>query len=184
MDVATYRRLYDIAMQLPPEPGIGKVEIAHGTIVMMMSPVNRHELNVMRLRDQLAEQMPMTHPGYVAWGGAYLEDIHLGRLRIPDLMVFPEESLETQETISPHDVILTVEVVSKSNPENDYVEKVADYARMGIPHYLIVDPRDGTGIHYSGIAYRDETPFRFGDTVKVGNWTLDSSVLRLYEDPK
>ncbi|MGW6919535.1 hypothetical protein ACWGB8_37880, partial [Kitasatospora sp. NPDC054939] len=38
-DPAVYARLREIADQLPQVPGIGKIEIADGQIVMMMSPV-------------------------------------------------------------------------------------------------------------------------------------------------
>ncbi|MEY9849316.1 Uma2 family endonuclease [Streptacidiphilus sp. MAP5-3] len=181
MDAATYARLRAIADQLPQVPGIGRVEIAHGEIVMMMSPVKRHELAVLKLARQLNEQLPDTHPGFIAHGGADLEDQGLGRLRRPDLMVFPEQALEEEDAaFHPSEILLVVEVVSKSNPENDYEEKVRDYAAMGIPLYLIVDPRDGTGIVHSQPRYASREHFAFGDTVKVGPWRLDTSVLLTY----
>jgi Uma2 family endonuclease len=40
--------------------------------------------------------------------------------------------------------LLAVEVVFPSSPGTDYEDKSRDYPAMGIPHYLIVDPRDGT----------------------------------------
>ncbi|GHH77016.1 hypothetical protein GCM10018781_49590 [Kitasatospora indigofera] len=39
-----FARLRGIADQLPQVPGIGKVEIAEGGIVLTPSPVDRHEL--------------------------------------------------------------------------------------------------------------------------------------------
>ncbi|SEL09320.1 Uma2 family endonuclease [Streptacidiphilus jiangxiensis] len=181
IDADTYARLREIANQLPQIPGIGRVEIAHGEIVMMMSPVKRHELAVLKLARQLNDQLPDTHPGYIAHGGADLEDVGLGRLRRPDIMVFPEASLMDEDAaFHPSDVILVVEVVSKSNPENDYEEKVRDYAAMGIPLYLLVDPRVGTGIVHSGPKYASVERFAFGDTIKVGPWQLDTSVLLTY----
>ncbi|MFI6845374.1 Uma2 family endonuclease [Kitasatospora sp. NBC_00085] len=181
IDPAVYARLREIADQLPQVPGIGKIEIADGEIVMMMSPVKRHELAVLRIARQLNAQLPHTHPGYVAHPGADLEDIGLGRLRNPDLMVFPEAVLDDDEAaILPHEVLLVVEIVSKSNPENDYRDKVRDYAAMGIPLYLLVDPRKGTGIIHDEPGYARRKEFVFGDTIAVGAWTLDTSVLRTY----
>lgn len=180
-DPAVYARLREIADQLPQVPGIGKVEIADGEIVMMMSPVKRHELAVLQVARQLNAQLPQTHPGYIAHGGADLEDAGLGRLRNPDLMVFPEKTLDDElPALLPHEVVLVVEIVSKSNPENDYRNKVQDYANMGIPLYLLIDPRTGTGIVHSEPDYTSRENFAFGDTVTVGPWSLDTSVLSTY----
>lgn len=181
VDAATYARLREIADRLPQIPGIGQVEIANGEIVMMMSPVRRHELAVIRIGRQLNEQLATTHPGFVAHPGADLEDIGLGRLRRPDLMVFPESVLEEDAAaVYPADVLLAVEVVSKSNPENDYDEKVRDYAAMGIPLYLLVDPRDGTGIVHSQPRYARRESFVFGDVVPVGAWRIATGGLLTY----
>ncbi|MFG2697453.1 Uma2 family endonuclease [Kitasatospora sp. NPDC048407] len=181
IDPATFARLREIADLLPQVPGIGKIEIADGEIVMMMSPVSRHELAVVRLARQLNEQLPQTHPGYLAHGGADLEDPGLGRLRNPDLMVFPEAALDAEKpALLPHEVLMVVEIVSASNPENDYRAKVADYAAMGIPLYLLVDPRKGTGIVHDEPGYTRRTDFVFGDVITVGPWTLDTGVLRTY----
>ncbi len=181
IDSATYARLREIADQLPQTPGIAAIEIAQGQIVMMMSPVKRHELAVLRISRQLNEQLPKTHPGYIAYAGADLEDVGLGRLRRPDLMVFPEETLEGEgPAVIPQQALLVVEIVSKSNPVNDYQDKVRDYAAMGIPLYLLVDPRDGTGIVHSQPGYTAREKFAFGDTVTVGPWRLDTGVLLTY----
>ncbi|MFF8771660.1 Uma2 family endonuclease [Kitasatospora sp. NPDC015120] len=181
VDPAVYDRLREIASQLPQIPGIGKIEIADGEIVMMMSPVKRHELAVLRIARQLNAQLPATHPGHIAYHGADLEDAGLGRLRNPDLMVFPESTLEgEQSAVLPHEVLLVVEIVSKSNPENDYRDKVHDYSTMGIPFYLIIDPRTGTGIVHSEPGYTSRKEFAFGDTVAVGPWTIDTGGLLTY----
>jgi Uma2 family endonuclease len=181
MDPETFAELRRIAEALPEVPGVGAVEIAHGEIIMMMSPVARHELAVIRLSGQLNAQLPATHPGFVAYGGADISDPALGRLRRPDIMVFDESALEADvSALRPDQVLLVVEVVSRSNPENDYEEKVTDYKAMGIPHYLIIDPRFGTGAIHFLPNYRDPVKFVFGDTVTVGPWTLDTSVLKTY----
>ena len=180
-DPAAYERLREIAAQLPYVPGMGKVEIANGSLLVTTSPVNRHELAVVRIAQQLNSQLPRTHPGYVAHPGADLEDFGLGQLRNPDLMVFPDSALESdQPALLPHQVLLVLEVVSKPNPATDYQHKAHDYAAMGIPHYLLVDPRDGTGIIHSTPHYASREKFVFGDTIAVGPWSIDTSVLRTY----
>ncbi|MDR3036189.1 MAG: Uma2 family endonuclease, partial [Kitasatospora sp.] len=130
---------------------------------------------------QLNEQLPRTHPGHIAHGGADLVDPVRGWLRNPDVMVFPEEALDSEEAaLLPHQVLLVVEIVSASDPENDYQAKVHDYAAMGIPLYLLVDPRKGTGVLHEEPDYSRRTDFAFGDTITVGPWTLDTGVLRTY----
>jgi Uma2 family endonuclease len=181
MDPETYAALRQVAEDLAELPRTGKVEIADGHVIVMMAPVRRHELAVLRLGRQLDAQVAKTHPGFVAHAGAHLEDVGLGRLRCPDIMVFPEVALEEAGlALHPHEVLMVVEIVSRSNPLNDYRDKVADYAAMGIPHYVIVDPRDGTGIVHSLPGYPQRTPFVFGDTVAVGPWKLDTKVLLPY----
>ncbi|MGW5350287.1 Uma2 family endonuclease [Streptomyces sp. NPDC004031] len=181
MEPETYAALRRVAEDLAELPQVGKVEIADGHVIVMMAPVRRHELAVLRLRRQLDAQVARTHPGFVAHAGAHLEEAGLGRLRCPDIMVFPEVALEeTGSALHPREVMLVVEIVSRSNPLNDYRDKVADYAAMGIPHYVLVDPRDGTGIVHSLPGYPQRTPFVFGDTVAVGPWKLDTKVLLPY----
>ncbi|MFE0464241.1 Uma2 family endonuclease [Kitasatospora sp. NPDC058965] len=184
IDAETFAKLRAIADQLPQVPGLGAIEIAHGQIVMMMSPVKRHELAILQVQRQLSSQLAATHPGYIAYAGADLEDSGLGRLRRPDLMVFPEATLRGEEAaVLPHEVLLAVEIVSRSNPENDYDDKVRDYAAMGIPHYLLVDPRDGTGIVHSQPGYTSREKFVFGDRIAVGPWTIDTDSLLTYAAP-
>ncbi|WP_308013376.1 Uma2 family endonuclease [Streptomyces beigongshangae] len=80
-----------------------------------------------------------------------------------------------------------IEVVSRSNPDNDYEGKLRDYPAMGVPHYLIVDPRDGTAVHHWSPTTRTGTPaydnrqhYRSGETVTVGDWKIDTDHLPLY----
>ena len=57
----------------------------------------------------------------------------------PDMTLFdrPLEEVASDETLAP---VVVIEIVSPSNPENDYVRKVEAYAAMEIPEYWIVDP--------------------------------------------
>ncbi|MGW5639303.1 Uma2 family endonuclease, partial [Streptomyces sp. NPDC003832] len=77
----------------------------------------------------------------------------------------------------------SVEIVSPSGPGHDYVDKLADYPAMGIPHYLIVDPRNGTVQVRSepcGNRYRRHEPHIYGDLVPFGPWQVETAEFRRY----
>ncbi|MFI5987774.1 Uma2 family endonuclease [Streptomyces sp. NPDC051555] len=165
--------------------GTWNIEIGPGgPVMMMMSPVNRHERIAGRIRDQINQQILMTHPGWIAETGPEVEDPRIGRLRRPDAVVCEERALDSdRDSLAPDEVLACVEVVSKSNPSNDYVEKMADYPAMGIGLYMIVDPRNGTiAVHdepYHG-KYQNSQPYIFGDVVKLGAWTIDTGSFLRY----
>ncbi|MFF2349346.1 hypothetical protein ACFVVL_06165 [Kitasatospora sp. NPDC058115] len=68
-DPAAYDRLREIADQLPQIPGTGKIEIADGEIVMLMPPVRRHELAVIRIARQLNAHTVAVGPWTIDTGG-------------------------------------------------------------------------------------------------------------------
>jgi Uma2 family endonuclease len=110
-------------------------------------------------------------------------------MRRPDLLVLPEAVLEEDDDyVDPSDVALVAEVVSRSNPDNDYERKTRDYSAMGIPLYLLIDPRKATLTVFSdpgrcpdGTRYRAQHDYCFGDTVPVGPWHVDSGEFLPYE---
>ncbi|MEV7808218.1 Uma2 family endonuclease [Microbispora sp. NPDC088329] len=61
--------------------------------------------------------------------------------RLPDLLVLPKKA-ERLDRMRVHgrSVLLAVDVCSPGNQEVDWREKPLDYARAGVPLYLIVDP--------------------------------------------
>ncbi|NEB79848.1 Uma2 family endonuclease [Streptomyces sp. SID14478] len=89
--------------------------------------------------------------------------------------------------VAPDEVLLAAEIVSPSNPDNDYVAKMRDYPAMGIEHYLIVDPRTGLVHHHaeptgSGDAarYTYNREYAFGAKIEIGAWRLDTGVFPRY----
>ncbi|MGK3945237.1 Uma2 family endonuclease [Streptomyces sp. RP5T] len=167
-----------------PEP-LAWPEISHGQLLMMMSPKKQHQLVAHRLRLQLEPQLDAD---LVLMVETDMEDAALGVLRVPDLVVIDEEEATTDsDAIDPRRSHLVIEIVSRSNPANDYEGKLRDYPAMGVPHYVIVDPRDGSAVHYwaptrrSGeTAYDNRQHYRFGDTVTVGKWKIDTAGLPRY----
>jgi Uma2 family endonuclease len=175
-----YRHLRDFAEHfVPPAPFSSRFEISDGTIVMM-SPGGNHDLAAFRLQGQLPD-------GIIATTSGDVEEASLGQLRRPDVLVLPEAAMATDDAIPPSALLLAVEIVSPSNPQNDYESKLRHYPILGIPHYVIIDPRDGTAHHYWSIiqrdgrsVYDDHVSYTFGDTIPVGDWTIDTTQLPRY----
>lgn len=165
--------------------GTWSVEIGpSGPTLAMMRPSKRHEGTIRRICKQLDEQLLATHPGYICASGPEIEHPSIGRMRRPDAVVIPENVLDEEGlAVDATQALAVIEIVSPSNPNNDYVEKLADYPAMHIAHYLIVDPRTGTiEVHSdpcrNGYARKD--PYIFGDAVPFGPWTVDTSAFRRY----
>ncbi|MGA5133168.1 Uma2 family endonuclease [Streptomyces olivoreticuli] len=196
VDPQTYARMREIAEELWPiaerMQGAWAVEIGAAGVVVMMSPVKRHEAIATRIVRQINAQLVTTHPGQdvVAQSGAEVEHPAVGRMRRPDAVVVPLHVLdEPGATVDPADLLAVVEVVSESNPDNDYVEKAADYPAMGIPLYLLVDPRKGLVYTYAdpapgsnGPHYTAVLPYVFGDQVPFGPWDIDTTDFKRYAD--
>jgi Uma2 family endonuclease len=183
-----YQRVRAIAEEIAQHApdSVRGYEISGDEIVMMVSPSRPHEFIALRVRQQLDQQLEDT---LVAHTGGEVEDVSLGRLRRPDVIVVPFAVFaeEVMAPFQPHDVALVVEVVSPSNHTNDYIDKVNDYSAMGIPHYLLIDPRKSTltvftdpGRGPDGPRYRAQHDYAFGDSVTVGPWTLATTDLRPY----
>ncbi|WP_282694719.1 Uma2 family endonuclease [Streptomyces sp. CC208A] len=161
-----------------------KVEYTDGTIIMQASPSAPHELNLTKIRAQFDRHVPQ---GAVPVGNIDLVSANITKARNPDLTYLPEDALETVSGKIPADLaLLAVEVVSPSNPENDWVGKLRDYPVMGVPLYLIVDPRQKTVTLFSrpdATRYHRREDIAFGEQIPIPDpfgFDLDTSVLRPY----
>ncbi|GGZ78852.1 Uma2 family endonuclease [Streptomyces echinoruber] len=165
--------------------GAWSVEIGpSGPVLAMVRPSKRHEGTVRRICKQLDAQLPTTHPGYICANGPEIEHPAIGRMRRPDAVVIPERVLDEEGlAVDATQALAVIEIVSPSNPDNDYSEKLADYPAMGIPHYMIVDPRTGTiEVHSEPCKgrYSQKEPYIFGDSVPFGPWIVETSDFRRY----
>ncbi|WP_228978806.1 Uma2 family endonuclease [Streptomyces sp. DH12] len=166
----------------------GKFEITkEGIVHDMMSPGRPHELTVLRVRKRLEKVMPDELAAHT--GEPDVEDLSEGIMRHPDVMVIAETDMEGDGGFDPRTVIAAIEVVSRSNPDNDWVGKTRDYALLGIPIYVIFDPRTGSGavmsdIHTtpSGPRYATRKDFEYGEDVTIGEWTIPTTDLPRYTD--
>lgn len=185
------RRMHDFAEQLSElaehQEDQWKVQTTDGQIFLTMtSPTAPHGLNVMRLRRQVEAQTPDA----ATLSATNMSDPVTGLTKIPDLMVIAEEDTDdTAKAVNSRDVLMVVEVVSRTNSLTDIRDKLYDYPRMGVPVYVVVDPRKdkkAVTVHSDpsdgpdGIRYRKKVPYAFGDTVTAGRWTLDTSSLKSY----
>lgn len=110
-----------------------------------------------------------------------------GMMRHPDVTVIAETDMEVAGSVDPQALIAAIEVVSRSNPDNDWVSKVRDYPLLGIPVYAIFDPRTGSGAVLSDIHRTPEGPrygtrkdFLYGEDVTIAEWTISTDGLPRY----
>ncbi|MFJ3867000.1 Uma2 family endonuclease [Streptomyces nigra] len=165
----------------------GKFEVTkEGIVHDMMSPGGPHEVTAAHVSRRLERAMPddlLAHNGTPD-----VEDESEGILRHPDVMVIAWADLDVEGSIDPRTVIAAVEVVSRSNPDNDWVAKTRDYPLIGIPVYAVFDPRTGTGavlsdIHSTpdGPRYATRKDFVYGEDVTIADWTISTEGLPRYQ---
>ncbi|WP_329563261.1 Uma2 family endonuclease [Kitasatospora sp. NBC_01266] len=161
-----------------------KVEFSGELIIMQASPSGIHQRNLALIQRQFEAHAP---EGYLASGNSDLSSPAVGKLRNPDLTYLPEDAMATTENRIPAELaLIAVEIVSPSNPENDWEGKVRDYPQMGIPAYLIVDPGQKTVTLLSepeNDRYRLREDAAFGESVHIPEpfgFVLDTTGLLPY----
>lgn len=95
-------------------------------------------------------------------------------VREPDLVVAYPSALDGRPRLRPDDALAVIEILSPGTGRIDRVAKLAEYAEVGIAHYVIVDP-DGPitefaldGEVYREIATHDRTAaLTFGPTLTL-----------------
>lgn len=144
-----YQAMRDIVEQMRSTVP-GKLEITkEGIVHDLISPGGPHELTAARVSRRLEKVMP---DGLFAHTGTPdVEDVYEGVMRHPDIMVIAETDMEVEGAFDPGTVIAAIEVVSRSNPDNDWVGKMRDYPLLGIPLCVLFDPRTGEGAVLSDI---------------------------------
>ncbi|MFD7976971.1 Uma2 family endonuclease [Streptomyces sp. NPDC059071] len=164
----------------------GKFEITkEGIVHDMMAPSRPHELTVLQLRRRLEKGMPEDIAAHT--GEPDVEDEPQGVMRHPDIMVISMADMEGDGSFDPRTLIAAIEVVSRSNPDNDWVGKLRDYPLLGIPVYAIFDPRTGSGAVFSDIhttpdgpRYATRKDFFYGEDVTLADWTISTDDLPRY----
>ncbi len=157
-----------------------RTEIVEGNIVL--SPLTpRHGETIRRVWNVLEAQ--------VSDGWGFLSDVAVpfdgDHEFCPDLAVIPDAEVNKNLSAYPPELIeLAVEVVSPSSVRNDYEVKVREYARRGIPHYLIFDPYKAHCVTMwnpgpDGYLGRDTFPYGKPVVVEtgIGSFTVDTAKL-------
>ncbi|WP_411150422.1 Uma2 family endonuclease [Streptomyces sp. A30] len=130
------------AMELPEGY---RAEIIEGVIEVSPTGHFSHARVVNRLRDALGAVLEGGEQG--AWNAAYV--IHERAAWIPDLLVAPRdpEPSKAGAGTKASEVQLIVEVVSpgKRSQDRDRLRKRREYARAGIPVYVLIDDYDDQG---------------------------------------
>ncbi|OAH14118.1 Uma2 family endonuclease [Streptomyces jeddahensis] len=132
------------AMELPEGY---RAEIIEGAIEV--SPTGRRRHAVLISRTRRALDAHLAGRDYVAHQDANV--IHRRKSWIPDIFVGPEDLDEIPDEedlgVDAAGVVLVIEVVSpgRRNIERDRVRKRREYARAGIPVYVIIDDFDEDG---------------------------------------
>jgi Uma2 family endonuclease len=165
----------------------GKFEITkEGIVLDMVSPVRPHELTALHLRKRLEKVMPEEIVAHTGEPDVEMEPE--GIMHRPDVMVITMADMEGDGSFDPLTLIAAIEIVSRSNPDNDWVTKMRDYPLIGIPVYAIFDPRTGTGavltdIHSTpaGPRYATRKDFVYGEDVTIANWTISTENLPRYK---
>lgn len=185
-DALQYQAMRDIVERMQSSVP-GKLEITkEGIVHDMMSPGGPHELTAARVSRRLEKVMP---EGLLAHTGTPdVEDVHEGVMRHPDIMVISEADMEVESSFDPRTLIAAIEVVSRSNPDNDWAGKMRDYPLLGIPVYVIFDPRTGEGAVLSDIhptpngpRYATRKDFVYGEDITIGEWTISTENLPRYQ---
>ncbi|MGW0961540.1 Uma2 family endonuclease [Streptomyces gelaticus] len=180
-----YRAMCDFVEQARDRTP-GKLEITQEGIVHdMRVPFGLHELTAVRVRKRLERMMPEELLAHT--GTPDVENVPHGIMRHPDIMVIAETDMEIDCSFDARTLIAAIEVVSRSNPDNDWVSKMRDYPLLGVPIYAIFDPRTGTGAVLSEIHATPEGPryairkdFVYGEDVTIGEWIVSTDGLPRY----
>jgi Uma2 family endonuclease len=133
-----------------PEEICRRIEILDGSIIVSPSATPRHNRIARLLANALEQAAPA--PWQVTTSvDLRLSDVPLHNRR-PDILVFygDPEILP----IRPQQVLLAVEIMSKGSVSADRLDKPAEYAVAGIPHFWRVE-QESTGL--VAYTYRLET---------------------------
>lgn len=161
-----------------------RVEWSGDTLIMQAAPPNIHQLSIMLVQRQFERHVP---DDYGFSGNSALTTPDVTKERSLDLTYLPIASFAREGNTTPaEEALIAVEVVSPSNAGNDWVDKLRDYAVMGIPLYLIIDPREGTVTLFSEPnhdRYHARHDRKFGDSMRIPepfDFDLDLSGLVRY----
>jgi len=128
-----------------PENSVRRYELHNGVIVEMPLGTGRHSRVIGFTRDEISAEIRRLKLPYFIPGDCLLKPTRDEAGYQPDVIVLDLPALVNEPRWERESIItmgasvrLAVEVVS-TNWQDDYLVKVADYERLGIPEYWVVD---------------------------------------------
>ncbi|MEU4700254.1 Uma2 family endonuclease [Nonomuraea dietziae] len=161
-----------------------RVELVHGRIVVNDVPTGDHNDIVSNLLMQIVSVVAAN--GWKLWTNI---KVFLGPQAdryIPDLTIVPRNPhMWGDDEVYGDDTRLVVEVVSPSSVHDDHAVKPREYARAGVPLYLLIDPAQSIAILFSLPAekgYQHRTQVEFGTALDLPEpWKLSIDTGKLVE---
>ena len=153
---------FDDFVEIYPEDG-GRYELRHGEIVEMR-PIGPHvrgaspkEMEVIALiRRKLDFEIERLNLPYFIPQSCLVKPYREAEGYLPDIIVLDREKVKEDpywqkySSISTGDPVkLIVEVVS-TNWQDDYLTKLAEYEKLGVPEYWVADYRALGGVRFIG----------------------------------
>ena len=135
-----------------PEDGVRR-ELLDGVLLVSPTPTDIHQIIAMRLGVALEESCPAE---FQVTQGVEVR-INSRRSFGPDVLVATDEAARRRSRFyHPHEVLLTVEIVSPTSQSMDRITKPALLAAAGIPYYWRIETEDGLRVHTYRIDPADE----------------------------
>jgi Uma2 family endonuclease len=141
---------FEDLLALPESEDGTRYELIDGRLLVSALPALPHYRAVNLLHRLLIDRVPRRF--LVGQMGGVLQRQRKDTYLIPDIMITPVSALKGKLAVfAPAEAVLVVEVLSPSSGKNDNLIKRYHYARMGIPHYWIVDP-EARELHVMNLA--------------------------------
>ncbi len=154
------------------------IELSDGGLIMPPPPSFDHQKAVLELALLLRQHVDAHDLGTVAIAPLAVR-LWEGKIREPDVMFFTRGHRERigQQHCGPPDWV--AEVTSPGTRKTDEVDKLAEYARAGIPEYWLVDPENkSVGVY----VLRGEDAYTLAETYAPGQ-EARSEVIEGFEAP-
>ncbi|MEU4328108.1 Uma2 family endonuclease [Nonomuraea dietziae] len=177
----TMREAYRRACELFPGH---RVELVNGRIVVNDGPTWAHNKIISRLLKLIISIVTDRD-----WEIGTNIKLFLGPQTdryVPDLTIAPPRPrMWGDDEVYGDDTRLVVEVVSPSSVHDDHAVKPREYARAGVPLYLLIDPAQSIAILFSLPAekgYQHRTQVEFGTALDLPEpWKLSIDTGKLVE---
>ena len=161
-----------------PEGLPAHIELMEGVLMIWSRPSARHQRLARLVADGLDAVLPPEWCAVMELD-VLIEGGPTPTVRAPDVVVVRTATADERTRQDPADVLVAVEVQSPGSRRTDRVAKLAEYAEVGIAHYLLVEPGPPvvlTELALSGGAYRVLAEHRGSATLALGA-TLDLDAL-------